>query len=70
MLAYAAAHRADTVIPFVVFIRVFRFAAAAPFAVVARVVMPFFLIPYVCCVIGVCIRVKISGFIAANLTDC
>ena len=69
VLAYTAAHRADAVIPLVVFIRVFRFAAAAPFAVVARVVMPVFLIPYVCCVIGVCIRVKLAVFIAANLAD-
>lgn len=70
MLAYTAAHRADTVIPLMVFIRVFRLAAAAPFTVVPRVVMPFFLIPYVRCIVGMCIRVKLAVFIAANLADC
>ena len=69
MLADTTADRADAFLPLVVFVRIFRLTAAAPFAVVSCVIAPILHIPDIRCPLGMRVPVIIAVFVAADLAD-
>ena len=69
MLADTTADRADAFLPLVVFVRIFRLTAAAPFAVVSCVIAPILHIPNIRCPLGMRVPVIIAVFVAADLAD-
>ena len=69
MLADTAANRTDAFLPLVVFVRIFRLTAAAPFAVVSCVIAPILHIPDIRCAVRMRVPVIIAVFVAADLAD-
>lgn len=64
-----AADRAYAVVPLVIFVRIFWLAAAAPFAMVSRVVAPILFIPYIRRVFGMRFGIEVSVRLAAKIAD-
>ena len=69
MVTDTAADRAYAVVPLVIFVRIFRLAAAAPLAMVSRVVAPILFIPYIRRVFGMRFGIEVSVRLAAKIAD-